>query len=260
MAFIPGGIFRMGTKGTKEGGASYADELPAHDVEVNGFFMDRHEVTNTQYRQCVAAGKCDAPHYDDGACTSRWTATGWVKGEVDSSFQEDAKPVVCIDWQQAKAYCEFRGQRLSTEAEWEKAAVGPEEYIWAFEDGNQFDGTKANYCDKNCRLAGRDVQSDDGYETTAPVGMYPANGYGLYDMSGNVWEWVADWYDKNFYTKPESRQKNPENHEEGEGRRVVRGGAWSSIAVNLRAATRNGYVPASWDAALGIRCAASPPR
>jgi hypothetical protein len=128
MAFIPGGIFRMGTKDIR-GGTIYSNELPAHDVEVDGFFMDRYEVTNAQYRQCVVAGKCDAPHYDDSACYSFFTGTRWQKAVVDSAFREDAKPVVCIDWQQAKAYCEFRGYRLPTEAEWEKAAVGPEGYI-----------------------------------------------------------------------------------------------------------------------------------
>jgi formylglycine-generating enzyme required for sulfatase activity len=257
MAFIPGGVFRMGTKDTR-GGTSYAEELPAHDVEVDGFFMDRYEVTNAQYRQCVTAGQCPAAHYDDGTCFSRVTITGWEKGEVDSAFQEDTKPVICIDWPQAQAYCEFRGKRLPTEAEWEKAAVGPEGYKWAF--GNQFDGTRVNYCDKNCRLPGRDTQSNNRYKTTVPVGMYRAYGYGLYDMSGNVVEWVADWYDPNFYAKPESRQKNPENRESG-GLRVARGGSWAtSNAESLRATFRFRYGPTVRTAFVGVRCVASPPR
>ncbi|MBM3226857.1 MAG: formylglycine-generating enzyme family protein, partial [Candidatus Tectomicrobia bacterium] len=252
MAFVPGGVFQMGFKETGE-----ADEKPAHPADVDGFLMDQYEVTNAQYKQCVAAGKCAAPSYEDGACSSEITPGGFWKGKVGREYQEDAKPVVCVDWQQAKTYCEFRGKRLPTEAEWEKAATGPERYTWAF--GDRFDGTKVNYCDKNCQFVG-DRQYDDGYATTAPVGSYPANGYGLYDMSGNVWEWVADWYDAQFYGTSASREKNPENREEGQGLRVVRGGAWDLSAVYLRAAVRVRIAPAARYVPMGVRCVAAPPR
>lgn len=252
MGFIPGGVFRMGFK---ESGN--ADEKPAPAADVDGFFMDQYEVTNAQYGQCVAAGKCTAPSYDAGACYSQPTAGGFLKGQVDGSYQAEAKPVVCVDWQQAQAYCAFRGKRLPTEAEWEKAAAGPERFTWAF--GDRFDGTKANHCDKNCQFAG-DQTFDDGYASTVPVGMYPANGYGLHDMSGNVWEWVADWYDVEFYVTPTSRQKNPENRVAGQDLRVVRGRAWDNSAVNLRAANRVRFGPADRNVNIGFRCAAPSPR
>lgn len=252
MAFIPGGVFQMGFK--VEGSA---DEKPAHAVDVDGFVLDQYEVTNAQYQQCVAAGQCTAPSYEDGQCYSDITPGGFRQGKVDRAYHEDAKPVVCVDWQQAQAYCAFRGKRLPTEAEWEKAAAGPERSTWAF--GDQFDGTKVNFCDKNCPFATAS-QADDGYATTAPVGTYPANGYGLYDMSGNVWEWVADWYDAQFYATPASRQKNPENRAEGAVLRVVRGGAWHGGAVFLRAAIRGWSAPAAGGVTLGVRCAAAPSR
>ena len=210
MVYIPGGVFRMGDKDATDGMGG-PEEVPAHDVEVDGFWMDQYEVSNEQFARCVASGKCTAPHYEDETCYTQYTPTGWQKGKAERSFQEKTNPVVCVDWDQAKAYCESLGKRLPTEAEWEKAARGPEGYnLWSF--GNRFDGKKANYCDKNCSDPWRDSVTDDGYATTAPVGKFPANTYGLHDMNGNVYERVTDWYDEKFYDTPEARQKNPENH------------------------------------------------
>ena len=250
--YIPGGVFRMGDKDATDGMGG-PEEVPAHDVEVDGFLMDQYEVSNEQYAQCVASGKCAAPHYEDGSCY-RYTTKGWEKGTVEADFRGDTKPVVCVNWEEARAYCEYMRKRLPTEAEWEKAAAGPEGYTWSF--GNSpFDGTKANYCDANCDLAWRDSQeANDGYATTAPVSTYLPNGYGLYAMSGNVAEWMADWYDKEFYKKPEALLKNPENHEQGSGLRVVRGGAWFDVAANLRVASRVRNEPAFRIVVMGFRC------
>jgi formylglycine-generating enzyme required for sulfatase activity/serine/threonine protein kinase len=252
MGYIPGGAFRMGDKDL----AGKTDERPAHDVEVNGFFMDQYEVTNARYRQCVAAGKCTSPHYEDGSCITL-TPKGWEPAPVERAFQEDATPVVCVDWHQASAYCAYAGKRLPTEAEWEKAAVGPEGYRWSF--GNTFERTKANYCDKHCDLPWKDHYGDDGYTLTAPVGTYPPNSYGLYDMSGNVWEWVADWYGEQFYGKPEAGQKNPLNHDKTSGLRVVRGGVWHRDADSLRVAARFKFEPVFRKSNIGIRCAGNMP-
>lgn len=252
MGYIPAGVFRMGDKDL----AGKTDERPAHDVKVDGFLLDQYEVTNAKYRQCVEAGQCTAPHYEDGICHTL-TPRGWEPTQVERAFQEDAKPVVCVDWHQAQAYCAYVGKRLPTEAEWEKAAMGPEGYRWSF--GNTFERTKANYCDKHCDLPWKDHYGDDGYATTAPVGTYPPNGYGLYDMSGNVWEWVADWYDEQLYGTAEAGQKNPMQRGQGSGLRVVRGGVWHRDADSLRVAARFKFEPNFWKSNIGLRCARNIP-
>ena len=264
MAYIPGGVFRMGDKDAKDGMGG-PEEVPAHDVEVDGFAMDQYEVSNAQYAQCVAAGKCAEPHYEDGTCL-RFTTKGWERVTVENDFREAAKPVVCVTWEEARAYCEYRHKRLPTEAEWEKAAAGPEGYTWSF--GNPpFDGTKANYCDENCDLPWTSSEGslpslygNDGYATTAPVRTYPANGYDLYDMSGNVAEWVADWYDEQFYQKPEALRKNPENREQGSGLRVLRGRSWADVPASLRVSDRGRNDPASRGVGIGFRCVVPHPQ
>ncbi len=262
MAYIPAGVFRMGDKDENDG-IGGGDEEPAHDVYVSGFYIDKYEVTNAAYQQCVAVGDCKAPHYGDGSCyrvveeDNQWRGQ---RGQVDKHYQEENKPVVCVDWQQAKTYCEAEGKQLPTEAEWEKAAAGPEGYKWSF--GNQFDGTKANFCDENCRFDWRDGKVDDSHSFTAPVGTYPKNGYGLFDMSGNVWEWVEDVYDETFYGSEAAKRpdpvRKPEDANSNDVRRVVRGGAWDFVAEGLRAASRLRGAPEDRVDSLGFRCARSP--
>jgi formylglycine-generating enzyme required for sulfatase activity len=263
MVYIPGGIFRMGDKDATDGMGG-PEEVPAHNVEVDGFVMDQYEVSNKQYAQCVAHGQCAGLHYEDETCI-QFTPKGWKKVRVGDDFREDTKPVVCVTWEEAKAYCEYRHKRLPTEAEWEKAAAGPEGYIWSF--GNPpFDGTKANYCDDNCDLPWTSAEGglpsllgNDEYATTAPVGTYPPNGYGLYDMSGNVAEWVADWYDKEFYQKPEALRRNPENRNPDSLLRVVRGQSWADVPSALRVAARGRNDPTGRSVSVGFRCVAPRP-
>ena len=145
-------------------------------------------------------------------------------------------------------------KRLPTEAEWEKAATGPTGYKWSF--GNDFDGARLNYCDKQCDFQWKDEKADDGYRWTAPVGRYPEEGYGLYDMSGNVWEWVEDWYDEQFYSTDKVKEPDPVNTTEGkEGRRVGRGGGGSAPPKKKKKKKR--HAPANRNANLGFRCAMS---
>jgi formylglycine-generating enzyme required for sulfatase activity len=229
MVYVPAGEFTMGSD---EGGS---DEQPVHTVYQDAFWIDKYEVTNAQYRACVEAGACDEP-----SDIAYYAANYYAQ-----------HPVVYVRWPQAEAYCQWAGKRLPTEAEWEKAARGTDgrTYPW----GNTFDGSKLNFCDKNCSFFWNDASVDDGYAFTAPVGSYPAgvSPYGALDMAGNVWEWVADWYDPGYYSQSSGR--NP--HGPGSGvERVLRGGSWSSTAPYVRGATRHWAYSVHPDF-VGFRCA-----
>ena len=191
---------------------------------------------------------CDLPHE-----TSFRTHSSYYGNSQFNDY-----PVINVDWYQAKIYCEWRGARLPTEAEWEKAARGMDDrsYPW----GAFFDGTKVNYCDKNCNAAVGWVDSsyNDRYAETAPVGSYP-NGispFSLYDMAGNVAEWVADWYSSTYYQI--APFENPFGPSNGEFR-ALRGGSWWDADFNVRTWNRSWLDPDSWDDAVGFRCARSLP-
>jgi len=239
MRLVPAGEFTMGSE-------TYDNEKPIHQVYLNAYYLDKYEVTNALYQACVDAGICDPPHQTSSNSHSSYYGNS----------QFDNYPVINVDWNQAKTYCEWRGARLPTEAEWEKAARGTNglTYPW----GNAFDGTKVNFCDKNCSFDWADNSYDDGYNDTAPVGSYP-NGispYGLYEMAGNVWEWVADWYDANYYSN--SPASNPQGPSSGDGR-ALRGGSWSGSDDDVRTSSRPGNAPVLWNYFFGFRCARSLP-
>jgi len=201
MVYVPAGEFEMGSD---DDDVDYAlqlcnayrgdcrrewfeDEQPVHTVVLDGFWIDRTEVTNAQYQQCVETEVCQAP-----------TTCDWGEPTYGDASKSD-HPVVCVDWHGAQAYCEWMGARLPTEAEWEYAARGPEGRVFPW--GDAFDGTRLNYCDTNCERDWADETVDDGYAETAPVGSYPAgvSWCEALDMTGNVWEWVNDWYDGDYY-------------------------------------------------------------
>ena len=219
MVEIPAGPFVMGTD------AGNPDEGPKHQVDVPAFQIDRFEVTNKDFSVFVTATGYVSDAEKSGA------KRAWRDEYADG---EDNHPVVRVTWNDANAYCEWLGKRLPTEAEWEKAARGPDntKYPW----GEDWDATQVN-------------GKDSGLRGTVAVGSYPTNGYGLNDMAGNVWEWTADWY-----------QPYPENIVQddfyGEKFRVVRGGGWFEEAAMLVAYNRNAADPnktANDD--LGFRCA-----
>ena len=215
---VPAGEFEMGsTTGDN-------DEQPVHRVYLDEYWIGQTEVTNAQYALCVSAGGCTAPS------NSRWQ---------DSDYRDH--PVTHVDWNQARAYCAWAGVRLPTEAEWEKAARGTDGRIYPW--GNSApDDRFANY--------GNII---DG---TTPVGNYPegASPYGALDMAGNVWEWVNDWYDSDYYSQ--SPSENPQGPATGESR-VLRGGSWDNYDSFVRSAFRFKYVPVDWGRYYGFRCVRS---
>ena len=226
MMLIPAGEFQMGSNSEK----ADSSEKPLHTVYVDAFYMDKHLVTNAQYMEFVTAnpqwhkpskwyefGKKQkssiAKRYHDGDYLKHWHESIYPEEKADH-------PVTWVSWYAVMAYARWAGKRLPTEAEWEKAARGgliEQEYPW----GNSIDFSKANY------------SSNVG--DTMPVGQYPANGYGLYDMTGNVWEWCLDTYDAEFYTR--SPHHNPisgaitdesvaNELTNDTSFRVLRGGSW----------------------------------
>jgi formylglycine-generating enzyme required for sulfatase activity len=231
MVQIPAGCFDMGDAFT-EGGS---DELPVHHVCISAFEMDVHEVTNSEYAECVDAGACTPPA--KSGSSSRPTYYG------DPGY--DDYPVIWVDWDQATEYCQWSGERLPTEAEWEDAARGGlagNRYPW----GDAISGLDANYWSSG------DPEEGD----TNAVGSYPDNGYGLFDMAGNVSEWVADWYLSDYY--PYCVQHGIVNDPQGPANgwsRIQHGGSCHSDPRGLRVADRASSSRSHKSESLGFRCA-----
>jgi formylglycine-generating enzyme required for sulfatase activity len=243
MVLVPAGEFLMGSVDSDEYAAS--DEKPQHKVYLDSFYMDLTEVTNAMYRECVEVGACSSP-YNKGSAT---------RILYFNNPEYDHYPVIYVDWAQARDYCQWRGARLPTEAEWEKAARGADGRI--FPPGNIFDGSQMNFCDRNCTLEWADKIIDDGYADTSPVGSYPggASPYGLLDMAGNVWEWVNDRYLATYYF--DAPFENPMGPPSGQAR-IIRGGSWLSVLVDLRVTTRGQLAPSRRVNDIGFRCARTP--
>jgi formylglycine-generating enzyme required for sulfatase activity/tRNA A-37 threonylcarbamoyl transferase component Bud32 len=234
MVYVPAGEFEMGST---EGDAN---EQPVHTVLLDGFWIDRTEVTNAQYLRCVEAGGCSPPPESSSATRDSYYG--------NSTY--DNYPVTKVHWHLAADYCAWAGARLPTEAQWEYAARGPEGRVFPW--GDEFDGTRLNYCDANCPREYADETVDDGYAAdTAPVGSYPggASWCGALDMAGNVWEWVADSYGD----YPSGRQVNPTGPSSGEVL-VLRGGSWFNAQFNARCAFRFDLLNQR-SPTMGIRCA-----
>lgn len=264
MVWVPGGEFWMGTDHSRMG-----DSRPVHRVYVDGFWMDKTEVTNAQFAKfventgyvtlaektptaaefpgappenLVAGSVIFQPPDHDVPLDNHFRWWGYVKGAnwrhpegPNSDLKgKEAHPVVHVAWPDAVAYAAWAGKRLPTEAEWEFAARGGldrKPYVWGDEfapagrqESNIFQGAFPN---RNTL--------EDGYRTTAPAGSFKANGYGLYDMAGNVWEWVADWYRPDTYAQQAAQgvARNPRGpsgsfdpSEPGIPKRVMRSGSF----------------------------------
>ncbi len=228
--------------------AWFEHEAPRRTLTLNTFFIDRHEVTQSEYAQCVEAGACAPPAWE--RCDVLDLSTGQRRTGPREGLQAPNLPVVCVDWGQARAFCAWAGGRLPTEAEWEKAARGPEgarELPW----GEAWDPAALNWGETG------GLGAYDGHEGIAPVGAYPrgASPYGALDMGGNVWEWVADWYDPDFYK--DAPELNPVNLKPSR-HKGLRGGAWSFAGSGARVAFRHLAAPDRVEDGVGFRCVRIP--
>ena len=224
MVLIPKGEFTMGSK-------DHSDEFP-HQVVVDGYYIDKYEVSNAKYREFMKATKHPAPAY-------------WDDPRLNAADQ----PVVGVNWYDANAFCEWEGKRLPTEAEWERAAKGPKgsHYPW----GHKIEPTKANY--------GQNIGK------TTPVNSYPegVSGYGIHNMAGNVFEWVSDWYNPNYFqVSPALNPQGPAggyNFANQGPVKVLKGGSWLAPQTSLHTSHRFWNQPEnnSYGVGLGFRCAKS---
>ncbi len=223
MALVPAGEFTMGSNLAD-------DEKPGHHVYLNAFYMDKYEVTVGQYAKFLEVTDMEEP-------------PDWY---IMNQPQHQKRPVVNVDWEDAVMYCKWAGKRLPTEAEWEKAARGTDGriYPWGNEAPTRL---HANYGRKEW----------NNHLSLVPVGSFEEgrSPYGIYDMAGNAWEWVSDWYDFDYYKN--SPRRNPIGPATGDSK-VVRGGSWLYISEFLRSAHRFSAQPTNKHFGYGFRCAKTP--
>ncbi|MDT5296344.1 MAG: hypothetical protein QOJ76_3224 [Acidobacteriota bacterium] len=260
MARVAGATFRMGTDagdiahlqqvfGIKRAGL-FDGEVPRHAVTIDSYYIDRHEVTNAQFKRFIDRNPYWRPgripaKYHNGDYLKHWSGDTYPAGEAE-------RPVVNVSWYAAAVFCRSEGKRLPTEAEWEYAARGgldDKQFPW----GDELpDKTRANF-------------RASGLGAPAPVGSYPPNGYGLYDMAGNVWEYTAD----EWGPYPSEPQTNPlaggnlfagDGYPAVTGRRVIRGGSWAGTPLNLRVAYRDSHPAEGARDFVGFRCAKPAPK
>lgn len=237
MVSIKGGCFQMGSD------SGDSDEKPIHKVCLSDFKIGKYEVKQQFFQS--------------------------VMGYNPSQFPGGELPVESVGWEHARNYCKKQGYRLPTEAEWEFAARGgaETEYHW----GDEVTGKEANFCDSECDLNSRDTSLKDGYKNTSPVGSFPSNAYGLFDMAGNVSEWVFDWMpiNENYYLmSPEKDPRGPRPELDACSgvscvgsfsitQKINRGGSWNKKASEMRSANRmNSHFQLQPDG-TGFRCAVS---
>jgi formylglycine-generating enzyme required for sulfatase activity len=232
MVLVPAGDFVMGSETVD----ADTDEKPLHAVHLDAYYIDKYEATNALYSACVNAGACNPPVQADA-----FTRSSYYGNE-----EYDEYPVVYVKWNMAKAFCEWRGARLPTEAQWEKAARGTDARMYPW--GKEVDCRKANYQGGGNGCAGG----------TSKVGSYESgkSPYGVYDLAGNVWEWVADWYSETYYST--SAESNPSGPDAGQAR-VLRGGSWNRNQFEIQVVNRNRFAADYSNFDIGFRCAGAVP-
>ena len=220
-------------KGDRDGGR---DEYPNHEVMLDAYYIDKYEVTNGRYRKFVRATGHRPPQHLKDPSRNLWQGTVMPESIAD-------RPVINVDWFDAEAYCKWAGRRLPTEAEWEKAARGT--------DDRRFPWGNVEPTHKHLNFN----QRWQGEKTLMPVGSYEAgkSPFGVYDMAGNVWEWVADWYDAYYYEKSPAR--NPKGPATGT-HKVLRSSGWEVETPLVRSVTRVMSDPLNRNHSTGFRCAA----
>jgi len=228
MVMIPAGNFLMGGEGGQN------SEKPVRTIYLGAYWIDKYEVPMAQFYAFVAATGHREPRL-----------AGYLAlASVDmATFVEPAKPVAGVSWEDAEAYCQWKGKRLPTEAEWEKAAKGEGQRKWSW--GDNPDPLLAN-------LEG----TEDHFIGTAPVDSFQEgrSPYGVFNMTGNVMEWVNDWYDERYYEVMPSR--NPPGPSIGD-EKVIRGGSWHDSFRYAHTYSRFKMLPEYRDATIGFRCASS---
>jgi len=236
MFFVPQGKFTMGSDN------GFPQEKPVHTVYLDAFWIDQTEVTNAMYAKCVSSGVCKEPS----------NKSSFTRPSYYDNSKFDNYPVVYVDWYMAKTYCEWRGGNLPTEAQWEKAARGTDErtYPW----GGNINCSFANYWGNDRTNSCVGVIIND----TTKVASYESgkSPYGLYDMAGNVLEWVMDWYSDTYYQN--SLPSNPIGPDAGIYR-VQRGGSLSYVGLDVNSSHRFENTPMVASPDVGFRCVRSLP-
>jgi formylglycine-generating enzyme required for sulfatase activity len=261
MVLIPGGEFRMGADG------GFPFEGPSHAVTVESFYLDATEVTNREFSAFIEATGYVTESEREGSSgvfdteAGDWTlveGAGWKHPTgPDSNIEgKEDHPVIHVSWNDANAFAKWAGKRLPTEADWEYAARGGSKDAILYPWGNDLE--PLGKPSANIWQGAFPVHDErrDGFGSVAPVKKFPANAYGLYDISGNVWEWVADWYAPDYYEYSSAR--NPKGPGEGT-EKVHRGGSWmcsENYCQGYRVAARQKTTPDTGLNNLGFRCAA----
>ena len=241
MVYIPAGDFFMGSNDSDA--SADGDEKPMQSVDLDEFWIDKLEVTNEQFARFLnEEGNQEEDSVTWVNVEDKDSSIVYENGQYSPKSGYEDHPVAYVSWYGARAYCQWAGERLPTEAEWEKAARGTDGRIWPW--GNDWDENKVN-------------SKEAGPGHTTAVGSYPlgASPYGCMDMAGNAWEWVADPYQWDYYQAAAAH--NPQGPNQGASR-VVRGGSWALPQRLTRSAGRFELIPSVRRDDLGFRCASSP--